>query len=263
MDKELCISIDDLLITCTAITVILLLFYFLLQQRNEEKIQKLRDYIQEITSVHQKELFQVITKAQEEEKRNLGRNLHDDLSGSLAALRLTIDMASFEYMTSLSFDAFKIICKNLIDGVIKKVRSISHNLSLLGLETDGLFESVKEMVEQVNNTGTLKISVSNTTGNVLSRLSPAAELAIFRVLEELLTNTIKHARATYVTIDFSMNGTLPVIRYADNGQGLPVHRPRGMGLLNIENRLNLLDAAYRINSNPGKGFSIEITLKNL
>jgi len=116
------------------------------------------------------------------------------------------------------------------------------------------------MAEAVNNTGNLEIFLENEAGPAIRQLPNDTALSLYRVLEELLTNTIKHAHAQKVFISFLVRDGNLLISYRDDGKGIDPPRPTGMGTHNIQKRLALLNASYTITSSAGQGFLINISL---
>lgn len=260
MYKEVCISIHELLIIGTAVVFILFVSVFLVLQNNKARYLNQCARIRDLEEIHQKDLFEVTIRTQEEERLRIGRNLHDDLGSSLATLRLAIDTPMYEYLNKPAFDLLKATCKKLLDSIISKVRTISHNLSPASLEIYGFLAAVEDMAEAVNNTGNLEIAINNRAGTALYKLEHNTALSLFRVLEELLANTIRHAGAGKVLLSFYMKDACLVIHYRDDGKGMDAAKPKGMGLHNIEKRLHLLQASYSITSSVNQGFSMEVSL---
>jgi signal transduction histidine kinase len=245
------------------ISNVLFFCFFLLKRKNTAKVLYLEEQIRQLEVTRKKELFEATLKAQEEERLRIGQNLHDDLGNLLASLKLTIDMLLYEYLDQAAFDVFKATCKMFIDEIISNIRRVSHNLSPASLELYGLQAAVEDMVETFNKTRILEISLQNEAGEALNNIQQSTALSLFRVLEELLTNTIKHAQAKKVLISFSSGSHSLIILYKDDGKGMESIKSNGMGLINIKNRLHFINASYVITTAPGEGFIMEITVNRL
>jgi signal transduction histidine kinase len=238
--------------------LLLVVSFILINSRGQNKMLRQRQQLQQAELTHQKELMQVVIDSQEAERKRIGQDLHDDVGTALSSLRLTIEM-----FDSNQADAEKGkyigMSKDIIDKVIKDVRHISHNLSPPVLSYYGLAAAIEEKCVFINNSGQLEIVLVNDAQEALQQLDQPVALAFYRVLEELVNNTIKHAGATKATITFNTKDNGITINYTDNGKGLkPGQQKKGMGLQNIESRLAVVNAVYVIDEG-GKGFSMTIT----
>lgn len=233
--------------------------FILLYVRNQNKILKQRQQLQYKEIEHQKELLQAIIESQETERKRIGQDLHDDVGTALSSLRLTIEM--FKPGTDEENNSKHVkLSKEIIDKVIRDVRHISHNLSPPALSYYGLAAAIEEKASFINNSGQLTITMVNDAGDELKSLSLPAASALYRVLEELINNTIKHAGATQSLIKLSVANNILSVNYSDNGKGMSSSTANsGMGMQNIESRLTVIDAAYVITTAAGHGFSMGIT----
>jgi len=241
--------------TLLAVTIILIFI------RNQRRLQKHRRQLQEAALQHQKDLLHASIRSQEEERRRIGRDLHDDVGTALSSLRMAIQQmvhSSIETSPAISAGQY---CKSLIDRTMTTVRDISHNLSPPGLELFGFYDTVEELCETITRSGSLDASVSLNTGK-LPALEQSTCLALYRVIQELLTNTARHARASRASIVFASEKTKLIMDYTDNGIGFdPEKTPtKGMGMHNIESRLGMVGADYSITTSPGHGFAMRIEL---
>jgi signal transduction histidine kinase len=154
--------------------------------------------------------------------------------------------------------------KPLIDNIINTVRNISHTLSPPGLDLFGLEHTLHELCDTFNTSGQLHLTMENSSGASLDAIGKERSLTLYRVIQELLSNTIKHANATTVNI-FIVQETKDILSiiYQDNGKGIDrgaTTKKSSMGMQNIESRLGMIKAPYQIESEPGKGFKITIKL---
>lgn len=226
------------------------IFFFLRYQRN---IAKQKDAMQKAALEHNEQLLHTTLLSQEEERKRIGRDLHDDVGASLSNLKMIIAQAA-DNNTGRQ--------KPLIDNIISTVRNISHSLSPPGLDLFGLEFTLQELFDSFNNGGSIQVHFTNNTGQALDNLDKQTALALFRVIQELLSNTIKHAAAKNVAINFFSAGNTISLTYTDDGKGFnsTVIKKSGMGMQNIEARLKMIGAGFDIQSEPGKGFTIKIQL---
>lgn len=252
-----------ILIIGAMITVFLMVLSFIiLNVRGQNKLLKQKQALQKAEIEHQDELLDAIIESQENERRRVGSDLHDDVGTALSNLRLIIDMSK-PTVDAEGHKAFVTSTKNIIDKVIKDVRSISHNLSPTTLTYYGLISAIEEHCNIINQAGKVQADLFDNTQTAISRLNITAATSLYRVLEELLNNTIKHSEATETNIVFSEENDILTIEYHDNGKGMIINdnRKKGMGLQNIESRLKHINAGHTIVTSAGNGFAITIWYK--
>lgn len=239
-------------------TFLMVVSFILIYIRNQNKLLQQRQQIQQAQLVHQKELLQVVIESQEEERKRIGRDLHDDVGAAISSLRLIIEM----FKPSGSDDNYhKFIksSKDIIDKMMTDVRHISHNLSPSALTYYGLAFAIEEQCSLISQSGRLMIDCINDTSIVLEKLPLPVSTALYRVLEELINNTIKHAKASKAILHFKADNNALTINYDDDGVGADTTLiGRGIGMHNIESRLTVINANYNITTSPGNGFHIQI-----
>lgn len=228
--------------------------------RHQNKLLRQQRQIQQAEIAHQKELLQTVIESEETERKRIGQDLHDDVGTALSNLRITIEM--FNRSTSADLDRFKNSCKSIIDKVILDVRNISHNLSPAGILLYGFIGALEELSEFVTLHSGLQVSISNKAGDLPDRLNEAAAISLYRVMEELLNNTIKHAGANRAYISFETEGDYMSVSYQDDGRGMPknIKTKNGIGLQNIESRLGIIGADFTMGQNQLSGFSMLIKI---
>ena len=234
------------------------LFYI----RYQRRLTLQRVKMQEAELLHQKKLLHSIIRSQEEERARIGRDLHDDVGTALSRLRMAIGRFLLEKAGDPVLAAFGNNCKASIDTVIKDVRNIAHNLYPSGLLQYGFAGAVEEMAEAAGGAGMPGITIRNEADGRLGKLNQDEALALYRVLQELLTNTVKHAGAREARISFLTKGETLLVEYADDGKGMNAagQPKRGMGMQNIGSRLGAIQAAYTIDTAAGRGFAITIVV---
>lgn len=236
------------------IALAVVLFY--IRYRRRLTVQELEMSRAEIA--HQKELLRAIIRSQEEERKRIGMNLHDEVGTALSALRIMLERQDPAESGNREL-ALK--CRSIIDRVIADVRNISHDLSPIRTGTYDFTDALEDLCETVNQSGKLHIDLQMDAPEALKRLEENDVLALYRVLSELVNNTIRHAKASSITLGFSSAPGSLHIHYRDNGIGLPAiaGRKNGMGMQNIESRLNMIGAAFTIDEMPG-GFGMQLKI---
>lgn len=241
-------------------TFLLVVSFILFSIRNQNKLLRQRQHFQQAQIDHQKELLRAVIESQEAERKRIGQDLHDDVGTTVSGLRLLIEM--FKPGNDVkAHEDFTQSTKTIIDKVVRDVRNISHNLSPSTLRYYGLAAAINEHCTIINQSGKLEIALANNAEQVLEKLPLQTSTALYRVLEELLNNTIKHSGASRANINLDMVDNSLHIAYADNGKGLTADVEsvkKGMGMQNIESRLLNINATYALAPYSGKGFSIKI-----
>ena len=224
------------------------IFFFIKAQK---RMLAQKEAMQKAALMHKEELLHSTIRSQEEERKRIGRDLHDDVGSALSNLRMVIGTSDAQAGN-----------KPLIDNIITTVRNISHTLSPPGLELFGLDHALRELCDTFNISGKISLQINNNAVTETENIASQSALGIYRVMQELITNTIKHANATLINISIEEQEDNLIFLYTDNGVGIDVEKQKrsGMGMQNIEARLSMINAAYKITSSPGNGFSISIQL---
>ncbi|MEO7214628.1 histidine kinase [Mucilaginibacter sp.] len=240
---------------------ILVVSFILFSIRNQNRLLRQRQQFQAAEIAHQKELLGAVIQSQETERKRIGQDLHDDVGTTLSGLRLLIEMFKPVDDKDQQYLNFVKSGKLTIDKIVKDVRHISHNLSPATLGYYGLAAAINEHSDIINQSGKLTVNVVNDADAILENLPLANATALYRVLEELMNNTIKHSGASKADIQFNSTPGKLLIAYKDNGKGLSgstSQLKKGMGMQNIESRLLNINATYDVTTKPGEGFHIHI-----
>jgi signal transduction histidine kinase len=261
MQETLGENIFLLIIMCTGGISLLVISFVLLFIRNQNKLLKNRQQIHDAEMAHQKELMNTIIQSQEMERKRIGEDLHDEVGGSLSSLRMLIRKLDNNVDDKQVIEDALNSYKQLIDKIIQDVRNISHNLSPPALALFGFTTALEELGDFINKSGQLSLSVINHAGEVTGQLPYLTALALFRILQELVSNTVKHADAKLIGISIFMDNGLLTIHYTDDGKGYDyddINNKKGMGMQNIESRMNMLNATYTLKTAIGQGFSMSV-----
>ena len=148
----------------------------------------------------------------------------------------------------------------LINTTIDSTRRISHDLLPPTLEDFGLVEAIKELKESLHQTEDVSIvfDFQNAEEKITDKL---VELNLFRILQELISNSIRHGKATVINIRIGIQKSAIKLEYSDNGAGFEianVKKKKGLGMKNIESRLNMIKATYDLDTAPGNGVKVTI-----
>jgi two-component system, NarL family, sensor kinase len=199
--------------------------------------------LKEFNRKKQVDLMQASIRSEEEERMRIAAELHDDVGATLASVRLMLGQAERRQDISMIAEA-----KSLLDESIQRVRNISHQLQPGTLQYLGLQKSLQSLAEMLSRTGHMKVSF--VAGENWQALAPATELALYRIVQELLNNITKHAAAQTVELRTEVNVGAATIRLSHNGEGLTdqsyhelLYKKGAIGLKNIENRIKSIGAA--------------------
>ncbi|MHA7056737.1 sensor histidine kinase [Aquimarina sp. M1] len=231
------------------------IMFFIIYQRRLLAQQKKH---QKAESDYQKELLKTSIQSQEAERARIAKELHDDVGAMLTTTKLYIGQITPglapEELTAI---AGKI--SGFFDDMIHSVRSISQDLRPVVLEKLGLIEAIDSLVQTVQDSGKINISFIDNTAH---RIVKTKELNLYRIIQELITNTLKHAEASEIKIEMRNQEEKLMIVYQDNGKGLDkkqLHHRKGLGLKNIESRLSVLSGTISfLDEKSGMKVQLEI-----
>ncbi|WP_129715230.1 PAS domain-containing protein [Pedobacter sp. SYP-B3415] len=206
------------------------------------------------------ELFQVSLNAQEEERRRISESLHNGVGQTLYGTRLALNNLNLDMARGNpeKFDEYKAYTADLLTESIREIRRISHELMPMVLAEFGLAAAVREVCDQLQGDTRFDCRVSIGT----ARMDSYIELAVFRTVQELMVNVVKHAQATYARVRIRVNAIQVTISVKDNGMGICRDRQSkpGIGLSSIRNKTDLLKGKITIQSEPGQGTAVEVRL---
>jgi signal transduction histidine kinase len=222
------------------------------QQQEEISKQKINELENSLNIKNLK----AMVKGQEAERTRIATDLHDSLGGMLSTLKLQYDTLQLDHK-ELAQDADYYKVMDLIDEACKDVRDIARNLKPNALEKMGLEPALKDLINRYSLRGTMDISLH--TSQVDNLLSEDAKLHVYRIIQELLNNALKHAHATEIDVQINNYDDELVIVVEDNGSGFNQETvTKGLGLGNLESRVNLLRGEMEIDTSPNKGTSVMV-----
>jgi len=242
--------------------IIGLLVYYNLRHRHQllQQSQKLKE--QRITELEQERKLvapQSVLKGQEEERSRLARDLHDGVGGLLSGVKLSMsNMKGNVFLSEENAESFNNVILQL-DQSIAELRRVSHNMMPEALIKYGLKEALENYCENINVSGKIKVRLQ--TYGMDKRMEQSTEIIIYRMIQELLNNVIKHADAKNVLIQLIRKDDHFNLTVEDDGKGFDVNEienKRGAGLSNIKARAEYLNGNVDIVSKKGEGTSVNI-----
>jgi PAS domain S-box-containing protein len=203
------------------------------------------------------ELIKAIMEAQEKERREISSELHDNVNQILTTCKLMLEIARNNPSDPQFIDG----CYNNIHMVIQEIRNISHSLTPYTLQDLGLVPAIRELVERINQSGKLAIRLFADPDIRENSLSPDIMLALFRIIQEKISNVLKHSRASELRIGISLRDSTVKLHLSDNGQGFDEKAvKKGLGLNNIHHRVEYYKGSIQIVTAPGQGCEMTIEL---
>lgn len=236
-------------------SLLLLVTAFLLFNRYKHKQ---RAILAEEKAINQKLGFKSIIEGEEKERKRIAQELHDGLGQLLSTARLNV--------SAMEDNVEKIVTKQwenslkLIDEAVTEVRHISHNMMPNALISIGFEAALKEQIHIINDVGQLKIHSKMPEEKI--NLGESESIALYRVIQEILNNSLKYAQAQNIWLTITIANGI-VVSIKDDGKGFDTNQIKsssGIGWQNIESRIELLNGELVIQAEEGKGCEVNIQL---
>jgi two-component system sensor histidine kinase UhpB len=206
----------------------------------------------------QRQITEAVLLAQEKERTEIGKELHDNVNQILGASNLYINTAmTDEDMRQELLERSTV----LVSNAINEIRKISKSLITPGLREIGLIESIEDIIDDMKM-GAPDLHIELDVHNIIEEeIEDRRKLAFFRIVQEQLNNIVKHARATGVLIRLTIEDEDIVLTVTDNGVGFDISRHRkGVGITNIISRVELFNGVVDIQSRPGEGCMLSVRI---
>ena len=221
---------------------------------NEQKINELQDKMQ-INSM------QSMIQGQEIERERIAKDLHDSLGGLLSTIKLQVDNIRNKESNINMLPAFK-NATSLIDTAVSEVRTISQNLQPGALSRLGLIPALKDLLNRYDSEQGPEIIFQHF--DIPTDIDQTISLSIYRIIQEILNNAIKHANANEILLQLNQEADEIIIHIEDDGIGFNVKgNYKSMGLKNIKSRVNYMKGTIEIDSrlNEGTSYLIHLNIK--
>jgi signal transduction histidine kinase len=226
------------------------------------KIFVYMDKIEKEKRASEKRFLSVMIQAEDNERKRLAKDLHDGLGPLLSTIKMSLSALKKQENSPQAVEILQNL-DNVILESIKSIKDISNNLSPHVLDNFGLDKAINNFLQKINTTGAINIEYrSNLKG---LRLEQNTESVVYRVLCELINNTVKHANAKKININLYYDIYSVSLNYKDDGKGFEMEnmfkpQEKGTGLYNIYSRINSLKGNVDIKSLSGKGTDVMIKI---
>jgi len=245
-------------------------FFRILQDREARLAEALaeKDRLYQESQQHERHLRQLsrrMMEVSERTMRRVARELHDDLGQALTAMKLDLGMVDRELTANNQARAQLQAVRDQISTALQSVRNLSQLLRPAVLDDLGLVAAIESFVSRFGER--THIEVRRQLPPAETRLPRPIEVALYRALQEALTNVARHARARHVSIQLSIDGDIATLAIRDDGCGFDAavlaHDPphdRGMGILGMRERVATYGGRFSIESRPGQGTRVELVI---
>jgi signal transduction histidine kinase len=237
--------------------VAIVFFSLFIIQRNKRKAQQEKD--KAIIEEQEKGLVAIIN-AQEEERKRVAKDLHDGVGQQISAISLNFQALAKridEISTNLNHDITKI--KNMIQEAGTDIRAVSHQMMPRALTEFGLVDALDDMIDKSFSNSSIECHFEHR--NMEERLPHNIEIGLYRIAQELLNNIIKHSNANIAHVQLVRDKTHCTLTVHDNGKGIPSTKPEGIGILNMNSRINALKGEFNLESELGSGTTATVKVR--
>lgn len=240
------------------IVLCLVLWLFYRNHLQKQKLQKQR--ISELEAEQKLNAVQSVLKGEQQERARIAKDLHDSLSGMLSGIKYSLqhlkENSNLDSQNRQDLDR----SMDMLDSSIHEMRRVAHNMMPEVLVRYGLDAALKDYAVEINKMGAVSV-IYQSMGMENRKIDQSVSIAIYRIIQELLNNVIKHSGATEVLVQLLSEKDKLVVNVEDNGRGFDpdlTGRNGGMGWRNIRSRLELLNGKADIQSSNDRGTSINL-----
>jgi signal transduction histidine kinase len=250
--------ITGMLSTWTGVLISVIMLISLLFIKRIFNVQK---QVDELRKQNEAKILAAIIETEENERQFFAKELHDGLGPLLSSVKMAISASASntkeEESRKIIFNAEK-----LINESINSLKEISNKLSPHILNNFGLLKAVKSFVGKLPFSGQPKIKIKSNIEN--QRFPYTTEVVMYRIISELIVNSLKHANARNIYVDLFIEGKSLQLKYIDDGIGFDMNKPeyerKGMGYSNIISRIKSLNGTVDFFTKPGEGLRAEVEI---
>lgn len=255
------VVISLLIITLLAAAMILIYQRrkrLVLELKNAEMVQKQK--VDAVKSESQKRILNAVIEGKEKERKEIAETLHDSVSTLLSSANLHLQASAKQFDGETPMEIIQ--TKRIISEASTKIRDLSHNLISAILVKFGLTYAIKDLAQKYSNS---ELRIDTEVRNV-GRYSERFEIKVYNIIQEFINNILKHSQASRAIIKIEdINGNIKILIY-DNGIGFDLNlldKKEGIGIKQIEARVQLMEGDFKIESMLDKGTQIEISIPTI
>lgn len=237
IDRQLVIGVILTIIIIFALLIFIVAVVLLYQRQLREK---------------QKAIFQSVIDAEEKERNRIAKELHDSLGASLSAVKLYYE----SLMPNISDKEKSELVYKMLSDSCNEVRSISHQMMPQVLIQEGLYTAVRQFCSPFTKIENLHFEL-NILGEEIRPNSSTTELMLYRILQELINNSIKHSKATEIIVQIMSSKSEIIMSVEDNGIGVSadvLDQSSGLGINNLKSRVKFINGEFNVESSDNQGF---------
>lgn len=249
-----------LLVSGAALVLIMILLYGTYRQKQNLQQQR----ITELEAEKKLMAAEAVLKGEEKERIRLAKDLHDGLGGMLSGIKYSLTQVKDTLVTTSAHARAFERSIDMLDSSIQEMRRVAHNMMPEALVKFGLDAALHDFCKAINRSGVLNITYQSI-GMKDMAADQTTSITIYRIVQELINNVMKHASATTAIVQISREGSDISITVEDDGKGFDVdtlNQRRGMGWSNIQSRIAYLKGKMDIQSAPGHGTSVLVEFKS-
>ena len=232
--------------------VLILFFYFSRKKIIQKELEK-----KDLEIQYQKELLSAVIITQEEERKRIAQDLHDDISSKLNIVSLNSHLLTAPNLTKSEAIEITTNIINLTSKALDNSRKIAHGLLPPVLDKFGLHAGVEELCLEFSSSKAVQVNYENKTTFEIA--DNDKHLHVFRILQELMNNSLRHGKASVISIIFEKKNEKNWCYYTDDGIGFDMknnENQKGLGMKNIESRTAFLNGKITLESSINKGISV-------
>lgn len=248
-------------IIITPVLLVLAIGIILFVFKYQRRMLQHQEHLRQLQEAKQRQLLDATIQAQEDERRRVARDLHDEVGAMLALVKLNVHQLTAQAENKEAGQQVK----KMLDEVMGSVRQISHNLMPVVLEKMGLPQALEAMRRSIPVASGVEMKLQCNQPE--KRVEPKTELFLYRAVQELLNNTFKHAQASEVLVNLQFSDKALQLIYQDNGNGFDYENLSkqpdtggGLGLMNLQARLELLNGRFDFFSARNSGTKATISV---
>ena len=253
--KSLSLQIKVFIISIILLFVVLLSGFLFWIQRNKSK-----NLLQQTIIEEQDKSIQAVLQVQEEERQRIAKELHDGIVQDLTTIKLALDSLKSQVHPENQEKVEKIVSQ--LDKSTRETREISHQMMPLALRELGLIPAIEDIFER--SFKPLDIQYDFECVGMENRISEKQEISLFRIIQELINNCIKHSEANKVHINLQQTDKHILLVFEDNGKGFnESNANNGIGMQNLNSRVKIINGVIRFESEIDKGLTVILKIPKL